>query len=166
MTNLKVKIGDLPNCLTLQSVWKPLRGPLYDWPLAMCDAATVSDQDTMAHDQVFMDTVRENQMIRYSPSQDWYYLAGQTQSELLVFRQVDSEHNQGTQDPVLLRPVVFNNLKPKTILIASHTMPFADSVAKGFHTHPSLFLQVTTVPDRHHLGKALKSEFSFTSTEA
>lgn len=132
----------------------------------MCDAATVSDQDMMAHDQVFMDTVRENQMIRYNSSQDWYYLAGQTQSELLVFRQIDSEHNQGTQHPVLLRPVAFINLKPKTIFTASHTMPFADSVAKGFHTHPSLFLQVTTVPDQRHLGKALKSEFFFTSTEA
>lgn len=90
----------------------------------MCDAATVSDQDMMAHDQVFTDTVRENQMIRFNSHQDWYYLAGQTQSELLVFRQVDSEHNQGTQQPVLPTLLAHVILNPKTSLTHSQKDAF------------------------------------------
>lgn len=139
MTEPGPTFGDLPDFRVLQSVWKPLRGPLHDWPLAVCDAATVSEQDMMAHDQVFTDTVRENQMVRFNSRQNWYYLSGQTQSELLVFRQVDSEHNQGTQQLALLTLLAFIIFKSNTTLIQSHTMPFADSVEKGFLTHPFLF---------------------------
>lgn len=165
MTNFEVIFSWLPSFLTLRSVWKPLRGPLYDWPLAMCDAATVSDQDIMAHDQVFLDTVRENQMIQHNPSQSWYYLAGQTQSELLVFRQVDSEHNQGTKHPVQLKPLVPINLKPTNIIIYPGTILFADPVPKAFHMHPFLFLQVAKVPTQLYLEKASKSELFSTSTD-
>ncbi|KAK8059318.1 hypothetical protein PG996_009248 [Apiospora saccharicola] len=77
------------------NVWKPLNGPLYDWPLAICDAATVEDQDLEAHDQVLPEVVRENYMVRHNAKHRWYYLSGQTTSELLVFRQVDSDGNKG-----------------------------------------------------------------------
>ena len=77
------------------SVWKPLKGPLYDWPLAVCDAATVEDQDLETHDQVLPQVVRENYMVRHNAKHRWYYLSGQTTSELLVFRQADSDGNKG-----------------------------------------------------------------------
>ncbi|KAI1758616.1 hypothetical protein GGR53DRAFT_516489 [Hypoxylon sp. FL1150] len=87
------------------NVWKPLRGPLYDWPLAFCDATTVNQQDLEQHDHIFPskpnapsspgNIVRENQTVYHNPSQRWYYLSGQMPSELLLFRQVDSENNNG-----------------------------------------------------------------------
>lgn len=87
------------------NVWKPLRGPLHDWPLAFCDARTVDKQDLEQHDHIFphspnapsspRNIVRENHIVYHNQSQKWYYLSGQLPSELLLFRQVDSEDNQG-----------------------------------------------------------------------
>ncbi|KAF9888436.1 hypothetical protein FE257_008714 [Aspergillus nanangensis] len=77
------------------NVWKTLVGPLYDWPLAFCDAETIEPGDLQSHDQVFHDVVRENVMVYHNPDQKWYYLSGQMPSELLLFRQADSQNNPG-----------------------------------------------------------------------
>jgi hypothetical protein len=72
-----------------------LKGPLHDWPLAFCDANTVSVEDLDPHDHVFDESVRENIMVYYNPRQKWYYLSGQMPSEILLFRQADSEDRMG-----------------------------------------------------------------------
>lgn len=72
------------------SVWKPLRGPLRDWPLALCDAASVKAADLTAADIVFEENVSENLQIHYDAAQKWYYLEDQEASEMLVFRQAES----------------------------------------------------------------------------
>lgn len=74
------------------SVWKPLRGPLRDWPLALCDAASVQANDLTPADVVFDTKVTENMQVHHDAAQKWYYLEDQDPSELLVFRQADSHH--------------------------------------------------------------------------
>jgi hypothetical protein len=85
------------NTLTLLcSVWHPLQGPLVDWPLAICDAETVDyENDTMVGDVVDRDAVFENTQVHYNPEQKWYYLANQIPSELLIFKNADSESKFG-----------------------------------------------------------------------
>ncbi|KAL8639104.1 MAG: hypothetical protein Q9228_003819 [Teloschistes exilis] len=73
-----------------KDVWKPLRGPLRDWPLALCDASTVHPNDLIASDNVFDVKVTENMQVHYDSGHKWYYLEDQESSELLVFRQADS----------------------------------------------------------------------------
>ncbi|KAL8811536.1 MAG: hypothetical protein Q9200_001728 [Gallowayella weberi] len=72
------------------NVWKPLRGPLRDWPLALCDAASVQTDQLVAADAVFKSKVTENLQVHYDAGHRWYYLEDQKPSELLVFRQADS----------------------------------------------------------------------------
>ena len=77
--------------LPIISLWKPLRGPLYDWPLALCDASTINPRtDLEPCDQVFANHASENMQVRYREQQRWYYLEGQRDDEVLVFRQSDS----------------------------------------------------------------------------
>jgi hypothetical protein len=67
-----------------------------DWPLAVCDAETVDfENDTMAGDVVDRDAVFENTQVHYNPQQKWYYLANQMPSELLIFKNADSESKFG-----------------------------------------------------------------------
>ncbi|TDZ25529.1 Aspirochlorine biosynthesis protein N [Colletotrichum orbiculare MAFF 240422] len=74
------------------NVWHPLRGPLVDWPLALCDAATVDfANDTMPGDVVDRDRVFENTQVHYSARQKWYHLLGQMPTELIVFKNADSQ---------------------------------------------------------------------------
>jgi hypothetical protein len=49
----------------------------------------------VAHDHIYGEAVRENVMVKYSPDQKWYYLSAQMPSELLLFRQADSENRTG-----------------------------------------------------------------------
>ena len=79
------------------SIWKPLKGPVCEWPLAVCDADTVNPGDEFVpNDTVFSeDVVRENVMLHFSTAHKWHYLSDQTDSELLIFRQVDSRGSPG-----------------------------------------------------------------------
>ncbi|OHE93063.1 hypothetical protein CORC01_11620 [Colletotrichum orchidophilum] len=78
------------------NVWHPLRGPLVDWPLAMCDAQTVDfARDTMAGDVVDRDHVFENTQIHFNARQTWFFLSNQLPTELIIFKNADSQEPMG-----------------------------------------------------------------------
>ena len=69
------------------SVWKPLQGPLHDWPLCVCDSSTVDTTDLVPSDQVFPRHAVENIQVHFNEKQKWHYLSGQTAEELWMFQQ-------------------------------------------------------------------------------
>ncbi|KAI0147059.1 hypothetical protein GGR57DRAFT_264726 [Xylariaceae sp. FL1272] len=73
------------------NVWKPLRGPLRDWPLAMCDVRTVASGDLEPLDEVHDSDVLESYQVLYNPTQEWWYLSNQGADEILVFKGADSK---------------------------------------------------------------------------
>jgi hypothetical protein len=50
-------------------VWRPIRGPLRDAPLAMCDARSVSPGDLVASDLIYHDRKGEIYLMRHNPKQ-------------------------------------------------------------------------------------------------
>lgn len=79
-----------------RSVWHPLQGPLIDWPLAVCSATSVDYvADTMAGDVIDRDAAFENTQVHFNSNQKWYYLPDQMPSEVLVFKNADSEEQRG-----------------------------------------------------------------------
>ncbi|KAI1456284.1 hypothetical protein F4805DRAFT_233817 [Annulohypoxylon moriforme] len=73
------------------NIWRPLRGPLNDWPLAICDSRTVNHEtDTMPGDIVFTKWATENLQVHHSDKQKWYYLPDQTADEVLIFKSAES----------------------------------------------------------------------------
>jgi hypothetical protein len=75
-------------------VWKPLKGPLRDWPLAYCDASSLNIEDLIAIDSVGKTFVAEVYNVHHNPSQNWYYLSDQTESEAIVFSGYDSQNSE------------------------------------------------------------------------
>lgn len=74
------------------TVWKPLKGPLHDYPLALCDFQSLDpERDLEPQDIVDRDEVLENVHVYHRPQHQWYYLSGQQDSEALVFRQADTQ---------------------------------------------------------------------------
>jgi len=74
------------------NIWKPLRGPLTDWPLAFCDAESVNvETDLIAADVVSRTGYTENFLVYYNPKHQWYYLSGQKPTELSIFCQGDTK---------------------------------------------------------------------------
>ena len=80
------------------SAWKPLKGPVRDWPLALCDASTITPStDFEAADTVYEKRgPDENYQIYYRPEHQWFYLSEQDVSEILLFRQYDSDLGAGS----------------------------------------------------------------------
>ncbi|KAK1770187.1 hypothetical protein QBC33DRAFT_530329 [Phialemonium atrogriseum] len=76
----------------LLNIWKVLSGPNNDWPLAVCDYSSVDwDNDTTTNDAVHLLRTGENWLLHYNEEQQWYYLSGMEEDDLIVFRNTDSE---------------------------------------------------------------------------
>ncbi|KAK8084483.1 hypothetical protein PG997_005754 [Apiospora hydei] len=76
------------------NAWRPIKGPLNDWPLGLCDTRTVDFQsDTMPGDIVFREFFTENIQVHYNSKQVWYWLPEQTVDEVLLFKSAESDAN-------------------------------------------------------------------------
>jgi hypothetical protein len=75
---------------SIVNVWRPIRGPLQDAPLAVSDARSVRFDDLVATDLVYRDRMGEIYMVKYHPSQRWFYAPRMTSDEALVFKCFDS----------------------------------------------------------------------------
>lgn len=85
------------------SVWKPLRVPVRDWPLAICDAASVDQADFVDTDVIYPNYVAENRMLHFNANQKWYWLPDQAANEVLVFKAVDSDDCTSSRESQLRR---------------------------------------------------------------
>lgn len=72
--------------------WKPLTGPVNDWPLAMCVGNSIDQKkDFEPCDLVYPDYVIENRQVYHSDRQRWLYLSNQMPHECWVFLQSDTQ---------------------------------------------------------------------------
>ena len=82
----------------LINVWRPIRGPVQDVPLAVCDARSTSLEDFVETD---IDHFAENDLsrpshsgqiysVRYNPGHRWYYAKDMQPNEVWVFKGYDS----------------------------------------------------------------------------
>ncbi|KAF2736408.1 putative CmcJ-like methyltransferase [Polyplosphaeria fusca] len=79
------------------NIWKPLRGPLSDWPLAVCDSRTLNPpKNCIATDVVEREGYTENYQVYYHPDMKFHYISGQSDKEVMVFRQTDTKQGCGT----------------------------------------------------------------------
>ncbi len=72
------------------NVWRPIRGPLQDAPLAVSDARSVRFDDLVATDLLYPDRTGEIYMVRFNPSQRWFYAPRMNTDEALLFKCFDS----------------------------------------------------------------------------
>ncbi|KAF2124978.1 putative CmcJ-like methyltransferase [Dothidotthia symphoricarpi CBS 119687] len=101
-----------PDTLKLKSrryqyvnVWKPLRGPVKSWPLAVCDNTTVDTaNDLQARDIVYPEDVVESYQVHFNPKHKFYYVSGQQTNEAWVMLQSDSGGWTGTPHTAFPNP--------------------------------------------------------------
>jgi hypothetical protein len=72
------------------NLWRPIRGPLRDAPLAMADARTVAADDLVGSDLIYRDRVGETYSVRYNPAHRWYYVPEMQPDEALLLKCYDS----------------------------------------------------------------------------
>jgi hypothetical protein len=72
------------------NVWRPIRGPLEDAPLALCDARSVAPDDLVPTDLLYTDRTGEIYNVRHNAAHRWYYAPRMSRDEVLLFRCYDS----------------------------------------------------------------------------
>jgi hypothetical protein len=72
------------------NLWRPIRGPLRDAPLAVCDARSVSPKDLVPSDLVYRNRVGETYAVTYNPDHRWFYVPEMQRDEALLLKCFDS----------------------------------------------------------------------------
>ena len=60
------------------NLWRPIRGPLRDAPLAMLDGKTVEPGDLIASDLIYPNRRGETYSVKYNPNHRWFYFPEMT----------------------------------------------------------------------------------------
>ena len=86
-----LEVGELlKRRFALINLWRPMRGPVEDSPLAVCEAKSIAQHDLVAADLVYRDRVGETYSITYSPAHRWFYFPHMTREEALLIKCFDS----------------------------------------------------------------------------
>jgi hypothetical protein len=73
------------------NLWRPIRGPLQDAPLAVCDALSVKSSDLVPADLVYRDRVGETYSVVFNPAHRWFYVPEMQPDEALLLKCYDSK---------------------------------------------------------------------------
>jgi hypothetical protein len=76
------------------NVWRPIRGPLRDAPLAVCDATSVAFTDFVSSDLVYRDRTGETYRVRYNPAHRWFYVPEMRVDEAILIKCYDSAQDK------------------------------------------------------------------------
>ena len=72
------------------NLWRPIRGPVLESPLALCDAQSLSEENLVASDLKYPDRTGETYSVTYNPNQRYYYFPKMQPNEPVLIRCFDS----------------------------------------------------------------------------
>jgi hypothetical protein len=73
------------------NLWRPIRGPVRDAPLAVCDASSIGPQGLAPVDLIYPHRRGEIYYLSYDPAQRWFFLPDMLTTEAWIFKNFDSE---------------------------------------------------------------------------
>ena len=71
----------------------PIRGPVLESPLTLCDAQSLSEENLIASDLKYPDRTGETNSITYNPNQRYYSFSKMQADEAVLIRCFDSAPN-------------------------------------------------------------------------
>jgi hypothetical protein len=71
-------------------VWRPIRDPVESFPLAICDARSLSPENLVVSERRYPNRVGQTYAITYNPEHAWYWFPRMKRDEALVFKVYDS----------------------------------------------------------------------------
>jgi hypothetical protein len=76
------------------NVWRPVRGPIEESPLAVCDAQSMALADFLATDLKYRDRTGEVYSVAYNPAHRWFYFPQMRTDEALLLKCFDSDQHR------------------------------------------------------------------------
>ena len=78
------------NRFAIINIWRSIQGPVRNFPLAVCDASSVSKDDLVSVPRIAKDRVGTVQMATFNPSHRWHYFPLMQMDEAPLFKVYDS----------------------------------------------------------------------------
>jgi len=75
------------------NLWRPIRGPLRDTPLAMCDTQSVDERDLVPSALIYPDRTGEIYAVTFNPAHRWFYYPEMRADEVLLLKCYDSKED-------------------------------------------------------------------------
>lgn len=72
------------------NVWRPIRGPVRDTPLAVCDARSIDATDLVPTEMRYRDRTGETYAVTFNPGHRWYFVPEMREDEALLIKCFDS----------------------------------------------------------------------------
>jgi hypothetical protein len=72
------------------NVWRPIRGPVQESPLAVCDARSIRPEDWVPSDLRYRDRTGEVYSITFNPNHRWFYFPRMQRDEAMLLKCYDS----------------------------------------------------------------------------
>lgn len=73
------------------NVWRSIAGLVHNYPLVLCDAATVGPNELVSVERRAEERTGELQVALHGVGQRWYYFPEMQMNEALLFKTFDSE---------------------------------------------------------------------------
>jgi hypothetical protein len=80
----------LKHRFAINNLWRPIRGPVLESPLTLCDAQSLSEENLIASDLKYPDRTGETYAITYNPHQRYFYFPKMQADEVVLIRCYDS----------------------------------------------------------------------------
>ena len=80
----------LKHRFAINNLWRPIRGPVLESPLTLCDAQSLSVENLIASDLRYPDRTGETYAITYNPNQRYFYFPKMQADEVVLIRCYDS----------------------------------------------------------------------------
>lgn len=84
------RLADSIERFAIVNVWRSIKSPILDTPLAVCDTRSVGAGDLVAGEIRYQTRSGEIYLVRHSNRHRWYYYSAMNLNEALVFKQYDS----------------------------------------------------------------------------
>ena len=72
------------------NVWRPIRGPVVNTPLTVCDARTAAPEDFVVCQMRYADRTGEIYTVTHNPAHRWLYFPRMTTDEIILIKCYDS----------------------------------------------------------------------------
>ena len=76
------------------NVWRAVRGPIEEFPLAVCDAQSMTLKDFIATDLKYRDRTGEVYSVAYNAAHRWFYFPQMRTDEALLLKCFDSDERR------------------------------------------------------------------------
>jgi hypothetical protein len=71
-------------------VWRPIRHPVETFPLAICEATSMTPEDLVISERRYPNRIGQTYVMTYSDKHHWYWFPRMRRDEALVFKVFDS----------------------------------------------------------------------------